>query len=148
MFHHTSKLRRAILLAMTLIVVSVAGASAQSTRELPTNKNEIPIFQKTEHGTRKINYSQLSAQEKRYMDQVIAELRRTDGTGLKPLPAGKLSVKPSGPVPFGCGFNSTKGEPIQFGCWHGGSVCYIGVSTDGSVDGGCHSCNGSNCPTK
>jgi len=142
-----SRACHAALLALALIGACVAGATAQSTKSFPTNKNAIPIVKKTDQGTQTVHYSQLGPTEKRYMDKVLAALKK-DEARRPQMSAKRLSGEPGGTVGFGCGWNSTGAEPVQFGCWHGGRACYVSLSNEGEPDFGCHDCNGNNCPTE
>ena len=139
-------MRIAVFLASAFFLATSLGGPPASAADFKVNKGKLSVVVQSEEGTRSVRYSRLSAKERRYVDQVLASLRSA-GDNLPPLPAGKLQMSSRGTTSgLGCGVNSTNSEPVQVGCWMAGKVCYVSIGVEG-IDGGCHDCNGTNCPT-
>ncbi|NIA71094.1 hypothetical protein HBA54_21070 [Pelagibius litoralis] len=146
MFKHLFKIAFSVVLASSVLMTASGGALAQSNKTFSTNKNSIPVVIQTDEGREVVRYSQLNPTQKRQLDRVLLSLKNA-GPDLPPLNQSKIRLKAidRNPEAAGCGFNSTGSEPFQFGCWIGGKVCYVSAGP-GGVDGGCHQCNGTNCP--
>jgi hypothetical protein len=108
----------------------------------------VPVIIETDGQEREYTYDELTDAEKFLVQLSLARLNdhlRTTHGHVDPV-GDILSGRETTVASFGCGFESTNSEPFQFGCWLGGSVCYVSVGDDGA-DFGCHECNGTNCPT-
>ncbi|HIC81790.1 MAG TPA: hypothetical protein EYH07_11600 [Kiloniellaceae bacterium] len=142
-----SRIVPALLLAFVVLLSGAADATAQNNKTLVVNKASIPVVMQVDGVRKTVRYSQLDATQQGHFDYVISSLNAVD-RDLPPLPRGllKMSAPNRDTASLGCGFNSTGSEPLQFGCWLNGDVCYIFVGGDDIVGGGCHQCNGTNCP--
>ncbi len=142
-----SRILPAFLLALAVLLSGTADATAQNNKALTVNKASIPVVMQVDGVRTTKRYAQLDDTQRGYFDYVISSLNAVD-RDLTPLPRGllKMSAANRDTASLGCGFNSTGSEPLQFGCWLNGNVCYVFVGGDDVVGGGCHACNGTNCP--
>lgn len=136
---------------VSLTVLGWAACAGASPQLRPLKSADIPVVVQDSDGPQLSAYHALPAVEQALVRHALQRLHRYQTAPRSPFePADDLAhpTRHGGATAsVGCGVIAVK-QQLHVGCWQGGTVCYVAIEDGEVVDGGCHACNGTNCPTE